>query len=216
MTRVRFLGALATAMFATTGPAFAEGPPTAGAALAPATAQTTAAVPAASRAAAFLRIDGPQGMIQGESNDTGHRGWIEISSFQMGTTQGSRAGAAPGSAAGAGRVNISEINITKNTDKASAALRTAFAAGTHLKDAIVELAKPNGDGRTVVYYRVTLNDVLVSADRGAAMGAAVPTESLTLNFGKIVIEYAPQKPDGSTGSYSPVQEGWDVKSNVKM
>jgi len=215
MTHVRLLGALATAMVVTAGPARAEGPPTAGAAAAATAAQAAAPAPAtAGRPSAFLKIDGPLGMILGESVDKGHPGWIEISSFQMEIARGTQAGAATGS--GAGKVAVSDILITKTTDKSSPTLKTAFAAGTHFKDAIIELSKPSGDGHTTVYYRVTMNDVFVSADRVGASGGERPTESLTLNFTKIAYEYAQQKPDGSAGSYSQVQDGYDVKTNIKL
>lgn len=217
MTRIRLLGAIATAMIVTAGPALAEGPPSA-AAVAPATA-AQAATPAPStggRASAFLKVDAPQGMIQGESVDKAHPGWIEIASFQMGTSRAAQAGTGSGSAAG--RVSLSEIVITKKVDKSSANLQLALASGTHFKDAIVELAKPSGDRRTTVYYRVTMNDAYISADHvgTGSGGSGVPQESVTLNFSKIVIEYAPQKPDGSAAGYSPVQEGYDVKTNVKL
>jgi type VI secretion system secreted protein Hcp len=216
MTRVRLLGALATAMVVTAGPAFAEGPPTtAGAAAAPAATQAVTAPPTGGRATAFLKIDGPQGMVQGESTDKGHAGWIELSSFQMGVSRGTtQAGAGAGS--GAGRVSVSEIVITKTTDKASPLLKTAFATGTHFKDAIIELAKPSSDGHTIVYYRVTLSDAFISADRVGTSGGDRPTESVTFNFTKIAYEYTQQKPDGSAGSYTPVQEGYDVKTNIKL
>jgi len=226
MTHIRLLGALATAIVVTAGPAFAQRPPTEATAAPPAVQAPAQAPATGGRASAFLKVDGPQGMIQGESVDKGHAGWIEISSFQWGVGRGTQTGgggscgggAGTRGGGGAGKVALSEIVITKKVDKSSANLQLALASGTHFKDASIELAKPSGDGHTTVYYRVTMNDLYVSSDHVATGGggSGVPVESLTLNFSKIVIEYAQQKPDGSAGGYSPVQEGYDVKTNVKL
>jgi type VI secretion system secreted protein Hcp len=213
MIRVRLLGVLATAMVATAAPAFAEGPTTGGATVAPAATQAATAAPVANRASAFLKVDGPQGMIQGESTDAAHPGWIELMSFQFGASASTGAGTATG--AGAGRANLNEITITKRVDKASTALRLAFASGQHIKEVILHCRKAGSDG-TVVYYQVTLQNVLISSDRGGGTGAGVPTESLSLNFTKMNVEYTPQKPDGTLGTFTPVRDGYDVKANVKL
>jgi type VI secretion system secreted protein Hcp len=221
MTRIRLLGAvgvtLVTVTLATSGSAVAEGPQQ-GVTQAPAAvAQQTAAATTGGRAAAFLRIDGPQGLVQGEATDASHKGWIELASFQFSQSPArSGGGSSPG--AGAGRVNLSEISVTKHVDKASTPLRMAMGAGTHFKDAIIELTKPSADGRTATYYRVTMSDVAISSDRvNAASGASpTPTESVTFNFGKIAVEYSPQKADGSPAQYQTVHEGYDIATNVKM
>ncbi len=132
-----------------------------------------------------------------------------------GTQTGGGAGA--GTGGGNGKVALSDIVITKKVDKSSSSLQLALASGTHFKLATLELTKPSGDGRTTLYYRVTMNDVYISSNHvSGGGGPGVPQESVTLNFSKIAIEYAPQKPDGSAGGYSPVQEGYDVKTNVKL
>jgi type VI secretion system secreted protein Hcp len=214
MTRVRLLGALATAMVVTAGPAFAQRPQTAATAVAPEAAQAPAQAATGGRASAFLKVEGPQGMIQGESTDKGHPGWIEISSFQMESPRGAQP--SPGSGGGTGKVALSDIVITKKVDKSSSSLQLALASGTHFKVATLELTKPSGDGRATVYYRVTMSDVYISSEHVGSGGGGVPQESVTLNFSKIAIEYSSQKPDGSAGGYSPVQEGYDVKTNVRL
>lgn len=39
------------------------------------------------------------------------------------------------------------------------------------------------------------------------------TENVILNFGKVSVDYTPQKDDGSTGTAIPF--GWDVAANSK-
>lgn len=166
---------------------------------------------------AFLKIDSTEGQLQGESTDSRHRGWIEISSINMGearpvSREGS-GGATTG--AGAGKATFHDITITKTIDRSSPTLQKAAAAGTHFRDAVIELVKAGSDGKPSTYYRVTMSDVFVSSDKINTNGPR-PTESLTLNFTKIQYEYANKNADGSAGNYNQAPEGWDVKANVAM
>jgi type VI protein secretion system component Hcp len=60
-----------------------------------------------------------------------------------------------------------------------------------------------------------LNDVLVSSvSSGGASGGDVPTESVTLNYGRIKFEYYQQRIDGSfilAGTF-----GWDILRNISF
>ncbi|HTQ42610.1 MAG TPA: type VI secretion system tube protein Hcp [Polyangiaceae bacterium] len=212
MTRIRLLGVVGISLMAMTlgaaGTADAQNIPQT------ATTATVASqgnnAPTGARAAAFLKIDG----IDGESQDSGHKNWIELSSFTLGVTH---AGSAQGTGAASERANVSEIHITKKQDKSSNALALALSNGTHFKTVIIEMRKAGGDPLNAKYYRITLTNALVSSHSfSSAGGGAVPTESMTLNFTKISFEYAQQKADGSPGQYQPVQEGYDVKTNVRM
>jgi type VI secretion system secreted protein Hcp len=41
------------------------------------------------------------------------------------------------------------------------------------------------------------------------------TENLTLNFAKVLVDYQPQKADG-TKEGGPVKFGWNIRQNVKV
>ncbi|HEX8793547.1 MAG TPA: type VI secretion system tube protein Hcp [Polyangiaceae bacterium] len=219
MNRIRLLGtvgiSLVTLALTTAGSAVAEPPPGAVPATTATAAQQAGPTATGGRTAAFLRVDGPQGTVQGESTDSNHKGWIELYSFSFGATQANNGGA---SGTSAGRVAPREIVITKHVDKSSPALHLASASGTHFKNAVIEMTKPSSDGRAAVYYRVTMTDVIISSDRETAptTPSGVPNESVTLNFTKVNVEYSQQKPDGTSSPYQTVQEGWDVKTNVRM
>jgi type VI secretion system secreted protein Hcp len=82
------------------------------------------------------------------------------------------------------------------------------ANGQHIPEAVITLAKSGAD-KPIDYLRITLTDVIVSsvASSGAAGGDA-PTESISLNYGKIKFEYYRQNPDGSVtlaGAFA-----WDI------
>ena len=142
---------------------------------------------------AFLQF----GDIKGESTDKAHKDWIEISSFQWGTTRGmtgptrgvaSRESSAP---------SVGEIVVTKRTDVASPKLSQACATGKHYPKVVIAVRRPGG---TFDFLTMTLRNLVVSSFH-ASSGGDNPTESVTLNFTKIEWTYAPQHPvNGSTAA----------------
>jgi type VI secretion system secreted protein Hcp len=146
----------------------------------------------------FLKIDG----IPGESQDSKHKGEIEVESFSWGATQTS------GPGGGAGKVQLQDFHFVTTVSKASPKLFLACASGQHLKDARLVARKAGKDQQEFLVYRFT--DVLVSSyQTGGSGGDTLPIDQISLNFAKIEIEFRPQKPDGSLG---PAEKaGWDVK-----
>ena len=66
------------------------------------------------------------------------------------------------------------------------------------------------------YLTIKMSDVLVSSYKEAGETTerdSVPMDSVAINFSKIEIEFKRQNPDGSLAT--PVQAGWDLKSNQK-
>lgn len=202
MNRARFLravGVVTAVASLATGLASAQTPPAA-----------PQQVAATARANAFLSLDG----VKGESTDASHRSWIEISSFSFGEAQ--NIGSAT-SGAGAGKVKFSDFSITKKVDSASPSLFQMAATGKHIKTAIVELTKAGSDGRTLVWYRVTLTDVIVTkAAVNPSNGGSRPTETVKFAFAAITVETAQRNADGSAGTYARVPDGWDIKANVRI
>ena len=219
MTRIRLLGAVGvwavTMTLAVAGTADAQTvQQTAPRATTQAAAPASPA-PTGSHASAFMDFEGPA--IQGESQDANYKGWIEVSSFSYGTTQ-TGAGAASGTGTAAGRVNVRDIQITKKLDKSSPLLQQAAVTGKHFQKVVLVLRKAGADANNAVYYRVTMSDVFITRDavNGGSGGSTTPTESLSLNFTKVLFEYANKNTDGSAGQFQNVQDSWDVKTNVRM
>lgn len=155
----------------------------------------------------FLKI----GDIRGESVDEKHKDWIDASSFQFGIGVG--VSRQPGADVVVSKPNLSEIVVTKVLDRSSPSLFIGCASGARYNEVKLEL---NVRGLTSPFYRITLNDVVVSgvSNSGAAGGDSKPTESISLNFAKIKIEYFVQDP--KTGTIEPVSPVvWDVSTNTK-
>jgi type VI secretion system secreted protein Hcp len=154
----------------------------------------------------FLRIDG----IAGESTDAKHKDEIPVLDFSWGETQS--APPASGGGGGAGKVSMGPLHVTARTSKASPPLLLACATGQHLKSATLTGRKAGGKAQ-FEFLTFSLADVLVSSYQVSAAEEA-PVDQVALAFGKIVVEYREQKPDGSAGAVT--RAGWDVKANKKI
>jgi len=156
----------------------------------------------------FLHLDG----ISGESQDDKHVGDIDVESFAWGESHPAGPGHA-GTGGGRGKVQMQDLHVMARTTKASPQLLLACAAGTHVKSAVLSARRAGGKSQDE-YLRFSLSDVLVSAYQIDGSEAGPPTDSFSLSFGKIVVEYREQKADGSLGA--PIQAGWDLTKNVKI
>ena len=81
-------------------------------------------------------------------------------------------------------------------DKASPVLLQRCATGEHIKEATITVRKA-GSKEPLEYLIIKLTDILVSNVSSSGTGDASTSESVTLNYAKIVVEYKPQKADGS-------------------
>ena len=159
----------------------------------------------------FLKIDG----IDGESTDEQHKGAVNVESFSWGASQ---AGSfATGGGGGAGKVQFQDFHFTANTSKASPKLFLACATGEHIKKAQLFCRKAGGasaNGGGFEFLKLTLEDVLVSSFNQSGNNGDFPKESVSFVFGKIEVQYIPQKSDGTADA--AVSAGWNVKANQKV
>jgi type VI secretion system secreted protein Hcp len=155
----------------------------------------------------FLKMDG----VEGESLDDKHKNEIELLSFSFGATQPGSAGHGGGS--GVGKVQVHDFQLSKYFDKASPKLFEACATGKHTAKVVLTCRKAGGNQQE--YLKITMSEVIVSSISDAGSGGdSLPTESVTLNFSKIEVEYKPQDDKGNLGGV--VKAGWDLTKNVKV
>ena len=147
------------------------------------------------------------GDIKGESLDSKHKDEIEVLSFSWGLTNGANIGA--GGGAGAGKATFQDLTIVHTIDKASPLLMKACATGQHLKEATITHRKA-GKGQQE-FLIVKMNDVLITGVvHGGATGSPA-SESVSLVFAKVDLEYKPQKADGSLDA--GIHFKYDIKGN---
>ena len=156
----------------------------------------------------FLKIDG----IEGESQDSKHKGEIELFSWSFGATQGGTS--AGGGGGGAGKVSMQDFHFVMRANKSTPKLFLACAGGDHIKNAVLTCRKAGKDQQE--YLKWTFSDFLVSSYQtgGSASSDVVPMDQISLNFSKIQTQYQEQKPDGTLSG--AISAGWDVKANKKV
>jgi type VI secretion system secreted protein Hcp len=135
------------------------------------------------------------GDIKGESLDDKHKDEIEVLSFSWGVSNS--CSMASGSGGGEGKATFHDLSFVHNVDKASPVLMQACATGTHLKEATITHRKA-GKGQQE-FLIVKMNDVIITSvtHGGSSGGGNGHSENVSLAFGKVNVEYKPQKADGS-------------------
>ncbi|MGE9551087.1 Hcp family type VI secretion system effector [Erwinia amylovora] len=152
----------------------------------------------------FMKVDG----VTGESKDSNHTGWTDITSFTWGATQPGNM--AVGGGGGAGKVNFEDLSVTALIDKSVTAILKNCASGKHLSK--VELSICKAGGTQIEYVKITLEDVLIASVHytGADTGDTV---GITYGFqaSKIKQQYWEQSSSGGKGAESSA--GWNIKEN---
>lgn len=150
----------------------------------------------------YLKIDG----IEGESTAArGHDDWIVVHSFSWGESRPSSS--ATGAARRRSSATFSDVSVVKTVDAASPKLYLACAQGKHFPAAVLEFRRA---GSQQAYFTIRMQNVLVSSvSVSNSEGQDVPVEEVTLTYGKIQWEYAPQ--DGTVPGGN-VQAGWDLEA----
>ena len=145
---------------------------------------------------AFLLLQG----IPGESVDSRHSDWIDITSFQQGVAKS--AGAPP---------RFPEMTFGKNLDKSSPLLSLRTANGQPIPRATLELTQA-GDSRTR-FYQVILSNCVVraTATGGSTQGQDRPAEQVALAYDWISWTYT--EFDSSGNRRGDIQTFWDVLRN---
>jgi type VI secretion system secreted protein Hcp len=157
----------------------------------------------------FMKITG----IQGESQDSKHKNEIDVLSFGWEAIQPGTF--AQGSGGTAGKVAMSELQFTMQTCKATTELMAACASGKHIEQAILYCRKATGDGGQEEYMTWTLSPVIISSyQTGGSKDAEIPIDSVSLNYGKVKVEYKMQTEKGTLQAGTPF--GWNLEKNEKF
>ena len=152
-----------------------------------------------------LQIEG----VEGEAQDSGHEGWIDVLSWGWGLNQSGTMHT--GGGGGAGKVQVSDLSVTKSVDKASPTLMLKCCKGEHIPSAELHLTEAGGDQQT--YMKIKLKKVLVaSVSPGGSGTDDKPVETLSLNFEEVAVDYSPQKEDGSLDA--AVTMNWNIPKNT--
>lgn len=148
---------------------------------------------------------------RGESADSAHQGWIELTSAHMGVTQPRSATASTGGGHTAERCEHRSISISKLVDIASPILMQVCSMGKTIPKAKLELMRADGDGKPVKYYEVELENVMIANMDQVASEGGLLHDDIGLRFSKVKWKYTQQKIGGGAGGNTA--GGWDLACN---
>ena len=144
------------------------------------------------------------GDIKGESTDSKHKDEIEVLSFSWGVTNSVKI-----KGGGAGKATFTDLSFLHGIDKASPNLLSACATGAHLKEATITHRKA-GKGQQE-YLIIKMNDVIITGVALADSSVVAGSETVSMAFAKVDLEYKPQKADGSLDA--GIHFKFDIKAN---
>lgn len=156
----------------------------------------------------FLKFEGDK--FKGESRDKSHTQQIDILAWSWGMSNSGTAHM--GGGAGAGKVNVQDLSVTKYVDASSAALMLACATGEHIPTAQLWCRKA---GTTPLeYIIITLTESMITAvTTGGSGGEDRLTENVTINFAKVKFEYVEQDAQGKAKTPTKTMT-YDIAQNV--
>ena len=154
----------------------------------------------------FLELDG----VKGESVDKAHKDKIDLLSWQWGLSNSGTFH--HGSGGGSGKASFQDVSVVKFTDKATADLMLVCANGKHIAKGVLTCRKAGE--KPLEYMKITMSEILVSSySTGSAVDDERHTETITLNFAKVKVEYFMQN---ANGSKEPGGEmAFDIAGNAK-
>lgn len=135
----------------------------------------------------FIELDS----VPGSSSDPRHPNTIEVMSWSFGASNPTPI--KNGSGLGSGKVSYQDISIMKRIDKASPKLYSLAKSKNKVKS--MTLFVSNGERE---YLKIEMADVMVSSYGLSGQGKDMPTESVSFNFSKIIINYMPN--NGTAGN----------------
>lgn len=153
----------------------------------------------------FLILDG----IKGEAQDKAHKDQIDVLAWSWGASQSGTTHM--GSGAGAGKVAVQDLSITKYIDKSSPTLLQFCCNGKHISKGKLIVRKAGKD--PLEYIVIELKDIIVThTSLGGSGGEDRLTENVTLNFREFNLKYTPQKDNGTADA--EVEHKWNIAENA--
>jgi len=150
----------------------------------------------------FLKLDG----IDGESQDEKHKNEIQVLSWSWGAANVSSVSGTGGS--GAGKADLSDINMMLNFDKSTCKFFKSICAGTHIPSGELSAVKAGTDGKP--YLKVDLKEIFVTGLQMSAAGE-IPAVSLSFSYNEIQMNYFMQDEKGNVANAGKVT--FNTKTN---
>jgi type VI secretion system secreted protein Hcp len=156
---------------------------------------------------AYLKIEG----INGESEDDRHRNWIEVSNVIYAIHQPRAEVVSTAGGMTTGRAELYPITFTKLADVASPVLLQTCATGKTISKAVFEFLRADGDGKAIPYFKIELENLIVSNMTPDSGDGGIIRERVQLAYARIKWNYTRQSIRG--GAQGNTSGGWDCSAH---
>ncbi|MDP4025127.1 type VI secretion system tube protein Hcp [Methylobacterium sp. NEAU 140] len=143
----------------------------------------------------FVKFEG----IDGDATEDGHKKWIAVDSFQFGVGRGISTPVGDAARRETSKPSISEVVFTKRMDAASLKLWESSLVENKGKKVEVHFTRTGDSGKLDVYAQYELTNSLISG-YSVSSGGESPSESVSLNFTKVMYKWVGAGADNTDGS----------------
>jgi type VI secretion system secreted protein Hcp len=152
------------------------------------------------------------GSIDGATTTDGYSKWIELSSFQLGVGRAIASAARSQENREASEPSISEITVSKNMDTSSLGMFEEGLA-SEMNNKVEIKFTTTTKNKVTDFLTYELTNVGLSGYSISAGGEGIPTESLSLNFTKIMMKFTGMNPEVSGTPKSATYDLTQMKLN---
>lgn len=146
----------------------------------------------------FLKLENPA--IRGESTDDRHSDEIQVLSWSHSFSQPTRAGRSSLDAGTTEQANHSDFTFSKYLDTATDDLLKYCWNGDRIGKATLSCYRSDGDEAQILYLTIVMENLIVSnVSIGGGQGD-LPTETISLAYGKVAYSYKSQNPARDAGA----------------
>lgn len=158
----------------------------------------------------FMKFEGGDTKIEGESRDDKHAKWLEIDSWSHNIVQPRSATASSAGGHTAERCEHGDMTFVKDLDSTSPSLWVAASQGDTFKKVTIEFFRQSGK-EPIKYLEILLNNAIVASVSPAVIGDGLPTETFGLKYASVKWTYTVQGIDGKKGASNP--QMWSLSKN---
>ena len=158
----------------------------------------------------YLKFEGGDTKIEGESRDDAHPKWLEAHSWTHSIIQPKSATASTSGGHTAERCEHGDMIFTKDIDSTSPSFWAACSQGDTFAKVTIEFMRASGKEK-VKYLEIVLHHVIIASVTPSVVGEGLPTETFGLKYASVKWTYTVQGIDGKKGGSKP--QMWSLAKN---
>jgi len=161
----------------------------------------------------YMKLAGPTGIIKGEATAESYMDQIDIMAYSSSIAGCPAVNNGPGASGGGGacKAIVSHLQVIVLLNRGVIPMKQLILTGKILPYLELSFTRNNGDSGPEEYYKIRMEDVIISSMQESANDDQRPTFSVQFGSKKIAWAYRIQNRDGSMGQYQSA--GWDLSAN---